>query len=333
MSTIFQAGQVFEKINFNREANFEKAIQEVAPALFGKNRIYLDIKKKIGAKGKKKNIPDGYLLDLVSSKKPQLYVVENEIASHEPLRHIAVQLLEFSFSFEESKHGVKKIIHTALMENDAAMTLCEKYVKNNNYRNVDHLLEMMIFDGEFRALVIIDDVVEELYSILKKQFQFPIEVIELLTFKSKSGERQYQFTPFLAEVETSVSIKEEGKGGIDISEVDTVVVPAREDGFKEVFVGEDCWYSVRINDAMIGQIKYIAAYRVAPISAITHVAEVRSIEPYKDTGKMILYFSQPAKEISPIKMVKGGKVKGPQSIRYTTLDLLAQAKNLDDVFP
>ena len=57
------------------------------------------IKKKIGAKGGQRNIPDGYLLDL-SGVKPRLYVIENELASHEPLRHIAVQILEFSLSFE-----------------------------------------------------------------------------------------------------------------------------------------------------------------------------------------------------------------------------------------
>lgn len=41
---------------------------------------------------------------------------------------------------------------------------------------------------------------------------------------------------------------------------------------------------------MLSKIQYIAAYQVAPVSAITHVAEVERIEKYKDTGKYILYF-------------------------------------------
>jgi hypothetical protein len=53
-------------------------------------------------------------------------------------------------------------------------------------------------------------------------------------------------------------------------DIDTVVVPAREDGFQDVFLGEDRWYSVRINETVQPQIKYIAAYQVAPVSAITH---------------------------------------------------------------
>ncbi len=83
---------------------------------------------------------------------------------------------------------------------------------------------------------------------------------------------------------------------------------------------------------MIEQIKYIASYQVAPISAITHVAPVKSIEPYKDSGKVIIYFAEPAKEIKPIKMIKGGKVRAPQNLRYTTYERLKSAKNLDGVF-
>jgi hypothetical protein len=35
--------------------------------------------------------PDGYLID-PSGQVPRLYVVENELAAHDPLRHIAVQI-------------------------------------------------------------------------------------------------------------------------------------------------------------------------------------------------------------------------------------------------
>lgn len=38
---------------------------------------------------------------------------------------------------------------------------------------------------------------------------------------------------------------------------------------------------------MLNRIKYIAAYQVAPISAITHLAEVAKIEKYKDANLII----------------------------------------------
>ena len=72
--------------------------------------------------------------------------------------------------------------------------------------------------------------------------------------------------------------------------MDTVVVPAREDGFKEVFLGEHRWYAIRVHGTMRPQIKYIAAYLVAPTSEITHFAPVKSIEPWKDTNKYVVYF-------------------------------------------
>jgi hypothetical protein len=85
---------------FDLEDELEKAIEEVAVPLFGPNRIYLETKKMIGKRGRTRNIPDGYLLDLTSSKDPKLYVVENELSKHDPLKHIAVQILEFSLSYE-----------------------------------------------------------------------------------------------------------------------------------------------------------------------------------------------------------------------------------------
>jgi hypothetical protein len=78
------------------------------------------------------------------------------------------------------------------------------------------------------------------------------------------------------------------------AEIDTVVVPAREEGFQTVFIGENRWHEVRLHGSMRPQIKYVAVYRVAPESAITHLASVKSIEPWKDTGKWVINFAEPA---------------------------------------
>ncbi len=73
---------------------------------------------------------------------------------------------------------------------------------------------------------------------------------------------------------------------------DTIVVPAREEGFKQHFLNEHepCWFAVRINAKHIAKLKFIAAYQVAPVAAITHIAEIEAIVLYNDTGKRMIKF-------------------------------------------
>ncbi|MFZ1270432.1 MAG: hypothetical protein WAR98_05735, partial [Bacteroidales bacterium] len=76
----------------------------------------------------------------------------------------------------------------------------------------------------------------------------------------------------------------------------------------------------------------IAVYQVAPIFAITHVAEVSRIEKYKDTNKYIVYFKESAREINPVKLDTKKKGSAPQAPRYTTYEKLMNGKVLSDVF-
>ena len=61
---------------------------------------------------------------------------------------------------------------------------------------------------------------------------------------------------------------------------------------------------------MLQQLKYVAVYQTAPISAITHYAPIRSIEAWKNSGKMVINFAEPAREISPLKLTTNGQVQG-----------------------
>jgi len=323
----------FRLVEYDSEADLEGAILQVQGQLFGPSRHYLDIKKRIGGKGSIRNIPDGYLLDL-SGPKPRLYVVENELQSHDPLRHIDVQILQFSLSFASEPPLVKKILLHALSIQTDARLATEKYAETHGFRNLDHLLEHLVTESPFSALVIIDGMPEELEDVLADKFRFGVEVIELSRYQNEKGERVYHFEPFLEDIVGEPAVQARTAAGPRLApeEIDTIVVPAREDGFQETFIVENCWYKVRIHGSVRPQIKYVAAYQVAPVSAITHIAPVKTIEPWKDSGKYILYFSEPAKPIGPIPLVKGGSVKAPQSIRYTTRERLAKAKNLDEVF-
>jgi len=111
---------------FDKESDLEGAILEVRKEIFGPERLFFDVKKRIGGKGKISNIPDAYLIDLSSTKEPKIYVVENELAKHEPLKHIAVQILELSLSFETSPQKVKAIVKEQLQLDHEALEKSHK---------------------------------------------------------------------------------------------------------------------------------------------------------------------------------------------------------------
>jgi len=315
----------FIQIPYKKEAELEEAVNEVKEILFGSGRIYLDDKKKIGKKGRTNNLPDGYLIDLTNDKEPKIFVVENDLASHQHLKHIAVQILEFSLSFESSKIKVKNIIKTMLKNRPDEWSKCVNYAIKNGYGNVDFLLESIIYKRDsFNALLIIDELGVELEIVLISRFKFPVEVITLKRYKNTKNEILYDFEPFLNEV-TEDTLK------LNISEIDTIVVPAREDGFQETFIEENRWYAIRLNSSMIPKIRYIAAYQVSPISGITHIAEVKSIEQWEDSNKYVINFNQSAQKIPKIGL---GKIKGkaPQSPRYSSKERIMSAKTIDDVF-
>lgn len=112
---------------------------------------------------------------------------------------------------------------------------------------------------------------------------------------------------------------------------DTIVVPAREEGFRERFLNENCWFAIRINVKHISKLKFIAAYQVAPVTTITHIAEIEAILPYNDTRKYMIKFKGPATAITPISRPENSNVS-MQSPRYALREKLLAAKNLDEIW-
>ena len=320
--------RAYEDEPFEIEADLEEALLEARPALFGSKRVYLDTKKKIGKKAKIEHVPDGYLIDLSSAREPKLYVVENELAKDEPLTHVAMHILEFSLSFETNPHHVKSILKEALLQDPASLGLCQQYATTNGFENTDVLLERMVCgEDRFNALIIIDELSDELERALLRRFRFPVEVLTFQRYRSEAGERIYSFEPFMSDISLN------GNGsGIDPTDIDTIVVPAHEDGFKETFIGENRWHAIRIHSTMIPRIKHIAVYRTVPESAITHIAPVSSIKTWKGTTKYVVNLAAPAVGIGPIRLVPKGTIKAPQGPRYTARGRLETAENLDEAF-
>ena len=71
---------------------------------------------------------------------------------------------------------------------------------------------------------------------------------------------------------------------------------------------------------------------MAPVSAITHLAEVSRIEPHADEGKYAVCFKEAAQAIGPVKLDQGGKRLAPQAPRDTNREHLLQATLMSDLF-
>lgn len=134
----------------------------------------------------------------------------------------------------------------------------------------------------------------------------------------------YAYDEFLKDFEEAKSskVKEE-------REIDTIVCPARAINFKSGFLDQKVWYAVRISSNIIENLKYLAMYEVAPVSAIRWAGNIQSIKPFEDTGKYKIYCSKIFK-IGPIKLDNQKYV--PIRSRYTNFNLIQKAKNISEIF-
>lgn len=327
MDRISYKGRVFTFYEYSKESDFERDVIGHIEEIFSPKSVYIDIKKRIESDNIL-TIPDGYLLDFSFENDPRLYIVENELVSHDPYKHIGQQLLKFSISYKASGLKMKKFLVNKICGDYKMQEMVESGFRKAGYENIDAFLEDLIFEKEVGAIIIIDSVTSDLENVVN-QLTMKIDILEFQTFVL-GDEIINKFTPFQEEIR---GITEDEDRGIEVQELDTIVVPGHKEGFNEVFLGENQWYAIRLSSSMINRIKYIAGYQTTPISAVTHYAEVAKIEKYKDSGRYIIYFKKAAKKIGPIKLTTGKKEgKAPYSHRYTTYKKLMKAKKLEDLF-
>jgi len=331
------SGTAYRPYFYQNEKEFEAYVIQLADQLFGASSLYVDVKKRV--KGNDViSIPDGYVIDVTEPDDPNLFIVENEISAHDPFKHIGVQLLRFVTSVEGAQKELRDILMQEITSNTVLLEKLQAATDASTSRNIDNYLDRAVY-GPFHGVVIIDDAGPELHNVLK-HIRANISVLKLQTFVSDDGTRLHYFdTLYDEETDTVVAAALEEKGREAPAELqaarrrrramsDTIVVPAREEGFKRVFLGQNRWYSIRIGAAMKDRIKYIAAYQIAPISAVTHVAEVQEIRLYQDSGKYEVVFAGPAAEVRPVP-IRDPK-NSPQGPVYVRKEDLLNADHLED---
>jgi hypothetical protein len=336
MSISDATGRIYRSVSWSKEADFEQCVVEQADGLFGPTSIFLPIKHRV-RKGAIVTIPDGYLLDLADPSSPRMFVVEVEIRTHDLFKHITDQLIRFAAAFAHDQLPVRRFVAEAIKRDKRAGKRLGAALKKSPYRNEDAFLDAMVYQP-FRGIVVIDERRDELDSVLK-QFASEISALELQVLESGDGKRLYQYDSLYDEDEEAVANPRRRSSTFTAAQItelrrrralcDTIVVPARKEGFDRVFLGENRWYAIRISAGMRDRIKYIAGYQIAPISAVTHLAEVSHVKPYGSNGKFEVVFKGPATKLKrPIK-IKNGRY-APYGPIYVDSKKLLKAKHLED---
>jgi hypothetical protein len=327
MPKILSGTHLYESTEFSNEHELERAVVEHSDIIFGEKTVYFDVKREVRKKkGELRGRPDGYLISL-SGGSPKLFIVENEVSEHDEL-DIGQQLMKYQATFREGQYNTKTILQREVKDNKSVSRAVERMLKEASFPNASELFDEVIFRQPPGYIVVIDEASERLREVLKV-LESPPEVVEIKKYVSSEG-TMYYFSDFeFAQVRQSTS-----KRLSTLSEVDTIVCPARPRGFANVFLGQDRWYAIRMSAAMIPQIKYIAMYETKPYSGIRWIGHVQDIKPYQDSDKFDVIISKREKLDNPIKLTPDEYRRGmqPRGPKYTKMELIRKAKTLSDIF-
>jgi len=323
--------RVFNQVTYDLESKLEADVVALADRIFGCSTIYVDVKKKMKG-GDIITIPDGYLIDMTDVAHPQLFVIENEIVKHDAFKHIGIQMLKFVVAFDDAQPQLRKHLMERIQGSEDHLARLKAHCAQAPHPNIDNYLDHAVY-GDFRGLVIIDEARPELHRVLKK-IRADISVLELKAYASADGSVLHlhdtlydvEDEPIVGGASVDIETEKDRRMAIRANS-DTIIVPAHEDGFQRVAIGEEQWHAIRIGAAMKGKLKYIAFYRNKPESAVTHYAEIESIEPYEDSTKYRVRFKGGLKEMP--RVATEDPRNSPQGPIYVRFDALARAGSLE----
>ena len=332
MTNILMNNKRYDLLDFESEDEFEKAVVDNSKLLFGKDSVYINIKKRLGKnESYHKGVPDGYTIDFTSKKQPQLYFVENELVTHDVYNHISEQLVRFNAVMKTSPNQIRNKLLEIIKSDSKLLSEITGYLKETPFNNVDELMNFLV-EKRIKIVLAVDESTSDLNDSLDVFKERP----DVVTMKRFVNEKDiaYIYEPMreeLLDIESRKSIK-----GEEEIEFDTIVCPAFEDGFKHAYLNNDAWWAIRISQKAREQLKYLAIYEKSPIAAVRHYAEIERIEPYKYSGKFKVYLrnKKTVPSIELDKTEKGISPKGiaPQGPRFTTLNKLLKSKKISELW-
>jgi hypothetical protein len=320
----------YSLITYDNEKHLEDIVFENGDFIFGDKGFLIRTQKKLGKNSYQGSIPDGYYVDLTFHEKPKLYFIEIELSAHDAINHIANQMIRFNLADDNSKIKIKSIITDEIKKSPVFLKRVKDFLeKNKKIDNLEHLVDYIVLDNKLEVIIVVDEMEDKLANQVKpllNKMDIKINILEFKTFKSGSN-YIYNFDAFQEEIIESAKFLN------NMDEIDTVVVAAKEEGFNDVFIGQNMWYAIRISEEIRKKLKYIAVYQKTPVKAITYYAEIDEIKPYNQTDKYLLKFKGKAKKLDKELTLGPGDNSGfMQAHRYTTLKKLLSVNFATDIW-
>ncbi len=178
---LLKDGQIFTEYTFPLEAEFEQAIIESHPLIFGKDTIYIDAKKKIGSESLGNTIPDGFLFDMSDPDDREFYLVEAELERHDFYNHIFPQITKF-FAFYRNSQRQKELVEKLFATINTDSTLKRQFKKYLGDQEIYKFLNDLI-DSSQNILLVIDGEKPELPEIIETYSDTWGKMVRVLTVK------------------------------------------------------------------------------------------------------------------------------------------------------
>lgn len=155
---------IYQLYKYQSENDLERMVVEHATEIFGKDTVYLDIKRKISSKAGFGTIPDGYVIDLKQNK---LFLIEVELISHSLINHVFPQISKFILALK-NEDSVQKLVNIFYDEIPESKKIDKERLKTivNNWSTI----------------IVIDDVGDP----MKEEGTNPL--LEIVTLLSELGE-------------------------------------------------------------------------------------------------------------------------------------------------
>lgn len=166
----------------DEENQFSPMIKEHSKEIFGEQSLYFDARYVLKSESGIGSIPDAYVISLAVPS--ELYVIENELSSHQVYNHIVNQLTRFinGVKNQDTRNQIIDMIYDEINKDGIVKATVKKLIDTDD---IHHFLSKLL-SKEPRIIVIIDQKTRETEEAC--QTLNIKDIIEFKTFVRENAE-------------------------------------------------------------------------------------------------------------------------------------------------